>query len=125
MPSKCCSIIILIIGHFSCLKTIISQHPSDRYSKENASCFRSQNDYGNKKRFPGGTVEVRLSLNHGHITDIRFFGDFMSLEPLSPIEDALEGCEYKKEVLYSVLKGFDLKPFFGQISADELIEVLF
>ncbi len=82
-------------------------------------------DIVNKKRFPGGTVEVRLSLNHGRITDIRFFGDFMSLEPLSPIEDALEGCEYKKEVLYSVLKGFDLKPFFGQISADELIEVLF
>ncbi len=82
-------------------------------------------DIVNKKRFTGGTVEAHISLNRGKITVIKFYGDFMSLEPLSEIEKSLAGCEYKKEALIKVLSGFDLKPFFGTISAEELQEVLF
>ena len=72
-----------------------------------------------------GTVEADISLEHGCVTNIRFFGDFMSLEPLTALENALKGCEYKKEALMKVLSGFDLKPLFGMISADEILEVLF
>ena len=84
-----------------------------------------ESDIVNKKRFTGGTVEVNISLNRGHITAIRFIGDFMSLEPLTPLEESLTGCEYTKKALTEVLSGFDLAPMFGSITQDELLEVLF
>ena len=84
-----------------------------------------ESDIVNKKRFPGGTVEVHISLNRGHITMIRFIGDFMSLEPLIPLEEKLTGSEYTKKALAEVLSGFDLAPMFGSITQDELLEVLF
>lgn len=98
----------------------------DKYSTWEWNYGKSlKSDISNKKRFPGGTVEADISLEHGCVTNIRFFGDFMSLEPLTALENALKGCEYKKEALMKVLSGFDLKPLFGMISADEILEVLF
>lgn len=81
-------------------------------------------DIVNKKRFDGGTVEVYISLNHGHVTSVRFRGDFMSLEPLNMLEKAFEECEYKKEALMEVLSEYDLVPLFGKITADEVLSVM-
>lgn len=81
-------------------------------------------DIVNKKRFDGGTVEVYLSLNHGHITTVRFYGDFMSLEPLDMFEKAFEGCEYKKEALTEVLSKYDIVPLFGKITAEEVLSIM-
>ncbi|MDO4939106.1 MAG: lipoate--protein ligase [Lachnospiraceae bacterium] len=98
----------------------------EKYSTWEWNYGRSlKSDISNKKRFQGGSVEADISLDHGHITKIRFYGDFMSLEPLEKLEDALTGREYKKDTLAEVLSGFDLKPFFGSVSGEEILEVLF
>ncbi len=82
-------------------------------------------DYTNKKRFPGGTLEPRVSLEHGRIREIVFCGDVMSLQPLTELTDALKGCEFRRDAVAEVLDRFRLAPFFGSITKDEVLETLF
>jgi len=78
----------------------------------------------NKSRFTGGTVETHLTMSHGLIKGIKFYGDFLSLEPLDALEKTLEGVRYDKEVIKEVLDGIDIKPYFGSITKDEILSVI-
>ena len=77
-----------------------------------------------KERFAGGTLECHLSLDHGRITEIAFFGDFLSLMPISDIADALRGAPCKKDDISAILSHFDLTQYFGTITSDEIIHVI-
>ena len=80
--------------------------------------------YRNRKRFPGGTVEVRILAAHGRIEDIVFYGDFLSLVSLDPLCDALRGCQLEQSQLSKTLSCFDLSSFFGSVSLNEILEVM-
>lgn len=77
-----------------------------------------------RRRFPGGTVEVRIRICGGKVEDIVFYGDFLALRDLTPVQEALRGLPCRRAVLYEALQGFALEEYFGTIRAEELLEVI-
>ena len=78
----------------------------------------------NRRRFPGGTLETRLNAEKGHIADIVFYGDFLSVAPLTELTAALEGCPLRREALRAVLERFDVAALFGAIGTDEVLDTI-
>lgn len=78
----------------------------------------------NGRRFPGGKVQVLLQVVEGKIHQCRFLGDYLGLEDVEPVENALKGVRYDGEALREVLGGLVLKRYFGNISQEELMQVL-
>lgn len=78
----------------------------------------------NRRRFPGGTLEVRADVGKGVITKIVFYGDFLSISPLEELCTALEGCPFRREELQAVLDRFPVRELFGEVTADEVLDTV-
>ena len=76
------------------------------------------------KRFPSGTVEVRLDIHRGLIEQASIFGDFFGLGEVSEIEQALQGVQYQREAIINALKEIDVQHYLGQVTKDEFINLL-
>ena len=79
----------------------------------------------NRRRFSGGTVEVRANVDRGLITGIVFYGDFLSVSPLDGFTAALEGCPFRREEFRTVLERFPVGELFGAVTADEVLDTVF
>lgn len=79
----------------------------------------------NSKRFSGGKVEVVCNVEAGKIQYIRFYGDYMFVNDVKDIEARLIGCRFKRDDVKGVLSTFELSHYFGSITVDELLEVIF
>lgn len=80
----------------------------------------------NSQRFTGGRVEVLIDVNKGGlIEEIRFMGDYLGLEDVSLVEDRLIGTRFDELDVFRVLSSIDLSLYFGSISIDELLSVIF
>ena len=82
-------------------------------------------DFVNKRRFNGGGLEVRAAVEKGRITDIVFYGDFLSVTPLGELTEALRGCTFRREDAAAVLDRFPLRELFGTITRDEVLDTMF
>lgn len=76
-------------------------------------------------RYAGGEIEALLTVSHGKIREIHFFGDFFGQREVLPLEEALEGCDYEPSALKKALQGLDVGQYFVNFSADELIQLLY
>ncbi len=65
-------------------------------------------DIERRHRFPIGSIEVRLNVAEGKITDAKIFGDF-GLGDIADVEQALIGTRYAKEDLAQVITNIDVK----------------
>ena len=79
----------------------------------------------NRHRWDGGTLEAHLQVEKGTITGVVFYGDFLSLQPLDPVTEALLGCPFRREDVSVVLERFPLEQYFGTITRDEILDTLF
>ena len=79
----------------------------------------------NRRRCPGGTVEVRANVERGVITDIVFYGDFLSLTSLDELTGALRGTAFRREDAKAVLDRFPLGTLFGSVTEEELLDLMF
>ncbi len=80
----------------------------------------------NRKYFQDkGGMEVLLHAEKGRITDIRFMGDFLSRRDTRDIHDAVIGQRYEKNEVASVLQRFPLGDYFGGITTEEILDVMF
>lgn len=79
----------------------------------------------NKNRFDGGILEVRVSVEKGMVSEITFYGDFLSLRDLSPICEALQGVPFRREELAAVLEQYPLHEYFGSITLEEILHTVF
>ncbi len=79
----------------------------------------------NKRRCPGGTLEVGVRVERGYISGIRFCGDFLGLRPLDGLEAALEGCPFRRADVGAVLDRFPLQALFGALEREEVLDTLF
>ena len=79
----------------------------------------------NANRFSGGKIEVLLDVKEGIIQSIRFMGDYLGLKDVSMIEERLVGVRFKKDDVSEILSDFDLKLYFGSITLDEILSVIF
>ncbi len=77
-----------------------------------------------RRRFPGGLVEIHLSVRHGVIDALQIYGDFLALRPMDSLIAALTGCPYRRDALETALAPLPLADFLGGITAPELLSVL-
>jgi lipoate-protein ligase A len=82
-------------------------------------------DIERRKRFPIGSIEVRLNVAEGKITDAKIYGDFFGLGEVKDVEDALVGTKYEKNALKEVVDTIDVKKYFGNIETNDLFELIY
>ena len=78
-----------------------------------------------KHRFPSGTVDVRLAVNRGIIEEAKIFGDFFGVGDIDVVEKHLVGKRYDKEQVAEALEAIDVGQFFGKITKDDLLGMMF
>ena len=52
-------------------------------------------------------------------------GDYLGLKDVQEIEQQLMGVRFKQDEVIKVLDSFDLSLYFGSITLDEILSVLF
>ena len=82
-------------------------------------------DMERRKRFPIGSVEVRLNVAAGKITDAKIYGDFFGLGEIHDVEEQLIGVKYEKSALTDAINQIDVKKYFGNIEANDLLELIY
>ena len=78
----------------------------------------------NRRRFPGGTLEVRMNTHEGRIQEIAFYGDYMAAAPNTALCEALRDVPLTRQALAEKLAGFDIGALFGAITAKEITETI-
>ncbi|WP_033829569.1 lipoate--protein ligase [Bacillus andreraoultii] len=79
----------------------------------------------NSKRFPIGTIDVRLDVAQGIIENVKIFGDFFGWGDVAEIENKLTGVRYEKSELEEALKDVDIKHYFGNIEKEDFINLIY
>lgn len=82
-------------------------------------------DLTEKRRFSGGSLEIGLHVEGGHLTEIAFYGDFLSRAPLDPLKEALRGCAFRRADVQAVLERFPMRELFGTITEEEVLDTIF
>lgn len=82
-------------------------------------------DLVNEKRFTGGKLEIKMNVDSGHIQKVRFIGDYLGLKDVKTIEDRLVNIRFNRSDVDSVLSNYDLKSYFGNITKEEILSLMF
>ena len=80
--------------------------------------------FANKRRFPGGSLEVFLDVKGGAIREARIAGDFLALRPVSGLEELLRGVPHREDALAEALRSLDVESCLGSLGASELLAAL-
>lgn len=104
---------------------IIQQISEEKYQKWEWN-YGASPDFNiiKSKRFPSGTVEVRLDVHQGLINQASIYGDFFGLGEIGDIEKALLNSPYHREGIEDALKDIDVEYYLGKISKEEFIDLL-
>ena len=81
--------------------------------------------FTNKRKWPGGILEVGLQVAEGRIQDLRFYGDFLSLTSQEGAVEALRGTPYRRQTVKPILESMDCRCLFGNITEEEILETMF
>ncbi|TYS61712.1 lipoate--protein ligase [Sutcliffiella horikoshii] len=76
-------------------------------------------------RFPVGQIDVRLDVTKGKVENCKIYGDFFGVGDVSEVENLLSGVKYEKAKISQALEGIDVKHYFGNITRDELIDLIY
>jgi lipoate---protein ligase len=76
-------------------------------------------------RFPVGQIDVRFEVNKGIIDQCKIYGDFFGVGDVTVIEDKLTGIKYEKSQIVSAMEDVDIKHYFGNISKEDFINLIY
>jgi lipoate---protein ligase len=76
-------------------------------------------------RFAAGSIDIRLHIVKGIIQESKIFGDFFGVGDVSDIENKLNGIRYDREEIEKVLEDIDLNHYFGNVSRQEFLDLLY
>ncbi|TYR78978.1 lipoate--protein ligase [Priestia megaterium] len=76
-------------------------------------------------RFPIGQIDARLEVNKGMINHCKIYGDFFGAGDVSEVEESLTNIRYEKESITDALKNVDIKHYFGNITREEFINLIY
>ena len=76
-------------------------------------------------RFPTGGVDVRLEVNKGMIEEVKIYGDFFGVGDMAEVEKLLTGLPYSKQAIEEALEPIDVPKYFGGISKEELVQLIY
>ncbi|MEC3654176.1 lipoate--protein ligase [Bacillus siamensis] len=77
------------------------------------------------KRYPVGSIDLRLEVKKGIIQDCKIFGDFFGAKDVSEVEQALIGKQYDRTAIREALAGIELKQYFGNIELEDFLELIY
>ena len=105
--------------------TAIQKLKRDKYDTWDWNYGKSPKfDMQNKKRWSGGLLDIRMTVFGGCISQLRIYGDFLALQPIAPLEQALVGCPLRCDALYTAVSALNLEQHIGSITIDELIQTI-
>ncbi|MHC0551798.1 lipoate--protein ligase [Salinicoccus sp. CNSTN-B1] len=103
----------------------IDRLAAEKYSNWDWTYGRFQHfEYEVSERFPIGTINFGLSVDHGRITDIQITGDFFGKKDVKEIEEALVGVRLRKDDLLQALQVFHISDYFGDMTPEDLVRVI-
>jgi lipoate-protein ligase A len=76
-------------------------------------------------RYPVGQIDVRLDVDKGVIENCKIYGDFFGVGDVSDIENKLKHVRYEKSELEAALKDVDTTFYFGNVSKEEFINLIY
>ena len=76
-------------------------------------------------RFPTGGVDVRLEVNKGMIEEVKIYGDFFGVGDMDEVERLLTGLPYSKQAIEEALEPIDVPKYFGGISKEDLVQLIY
>ncbi|TVP85402.1 MAG: lipoate--protein ligase [Alkalicoccus sp.] len=105
----------------------IEELAEERYKNWEWNYGRSPKfDLQRSKRFEGaGTIDVRLNVSKGKITESKIFGDFFGVGDVKEIEQRLTGTRYEKNAIHRALEDIDPSYYFGPVEKESLVELIY
>lgn len=82
-------------------------------------------DLVRRHRFPIGSIEAKMNVSNGTIQEIKIFGDFFGLGEITDVEEMLTGVKYDKESLEKAVEKINIKKYFGNIEAEDLVNLIY
>lgn len=76
------------------------------------------------RRLPSGKVEAHINVNKGHISNMKFFGDFFGVKDVDELAHKLIGVRYDKKSIKEVLDQVDIGEYFLNVSNEEALDIL-
>jgi lipoate-protein ligase A len=77
-----------------------------------------------RRHFDAGTVDYRLNVENGKISEIKIYGDFFGQGPITEVEQRLKGVKFERKAIEEVFSQLDVSYYFGKLSSDDLINLL-
>jgi lipoate---protein ligase len=77
------------------------------------------------KRFPIGSIDVRLDVKNGIVETCKIYGDFFGLGEIADVENRIAGTKYDKPALDEALANIDIEHYFGKITRDDLVDLIY
>jgi lipoate---protein ligase len=77
------------------------------------------------ERFAIGKVDLRLDVDKGLIRGIKIYGDFFGKKEVDRLESLLLGVRYDPAALSQALESVEIEPFFGGLTRDEFLTLLY
>ena len=74
--------------------------------------------------FRCGQVEFHFRISQHRIDGVRITGDFFSSREITDLEEMFAGVPYDRDSVLEVLRKADLEHFLGDVTAEELAEVI-
>lgn len=82
-------------------------------------------DIQRSKRFPIGSIDLRLNVKKGVIVECKIYGDFFGVADVSELEDKLVGKRYDADELRDALNDTEIKAYFGNIDKDDFLSLIY
>ena len=82
-------------------------------------------DLQRSQRFDAGTIDIRLNVSKGKITECKIYGDFFGVGDVEDVENMLTGAQYEKNSIHEALNSLDMTYYFGRISKAGFIELIY
>ncbi len=79
----------------------------------------------NEKKFPFGTIEFNMQVQHGIIKAVSIYGDFFSKLDISDIEAKLIGINHVESEVKKVLSTFTISEYFSNAVVDDVLSCMF
>lgn len=76
-------------------------------------------------RFPIGSIDVRLDVEKGVIEHCKIYGDFFGVGDVSEMEQKLTNVRYEHDTIAEALRDVDVAHYFGNITRDEFVNLLY
>lgn len=98
----------------------------ERYNKWEWN-YGSSPNFAVKKaeRFACGEIEIGLRVEKGCITQCKIYGDFFGSIDVQDLEGNLVGLRYDEEEVRNLLQSVPLEQYFGQVTIEEVMSLMF